>query len=428
MTTQKPTTKEQIAAILGVEPKTITATNPDYSRLMREGITVAPHVSYWRGKTRLEWDHMGLWFESQEEKAGVEAVMNLGQLNLLPLEDLKKLGTIETKIRMLPKKHGVETLFGVFIPVTVYPAYKAEAEALKDEFFAVRDAIYSAWDEKMEEVELNLRKAARFAWRNKAGDPQGLKEVLTETRFVDKMSKAAFSLIPSQETVYKSFSLDFELRFIPLPDLLAEEVAAADIAKAEARAAWERVNLETQGAQERQRLLAEMNNDMISQSRARAQEIMDEFFLKLVSESRQLAYEVYQDVITSIKKNGKVHGRSIVSLRNLVTQVTKLATFYNGDRDLEMILKPARDILDALPETRLARIEDYSTQMEEVRKLTKNQLKNLGLSPRAGRGLDLSNPDVPLTQRGKRGLPSGDELGEIEVSKRGKRQGIDVTL
>src|SRR5262245_54756457 len=116
----KATVKAELAAMLGVDPEKINVSNPDYSRLLREGVTIAPHVSYWRGKTRLTWDHMGLWFEDEKEKQVLNDIISLGQLYLLPTKDIKKLGTIETSVRNLPKNHGIKTLFGAFVPVTGY--------------------------------------------------------------------------------------------------------------------------------------------------------------------------------------------------------------------------------------------------------------------------------------------------------------------
>jgi len=419
----KDSVKNEIARILGVSPDEIRVSNPDYANLMREGVTIAPHVSYWRGKTRLDWEKLGLWFEDSAEKQALDEIISLGQLYLLPVEDVKALGTLETKIRMLPKKYGVETLFGIFIPVTRYADYKAEADQLEAEFYALRDQIDQNWHSKMEEVENNLKRAARFAWRNKAGDPAGLEEYLTERRFVEKMVKSALALIPGKKTVYDSFSLSFELRYVPLPDILAAEVAQAEIERARAEAEKETLWAERQTSQERERMIRQMNSDMVSQSRAKAQEMMDDFFLKLVSEGRQLANEVYTEVAQSLQKNGKVHGRSIVSLRNLVTQVTKLATFYNGDSDLDTLLKPARDILDALPEQRIARVDDYLASMTEVKNLAKTQLAALGLSPRAaGHGLDVT-PLKPenLEKRGKRGQIAPALTDDLNIKKRGKR-------
>lgn len=419
--------KQQVAAILGVDPEKIAVSNPDYARLLREGVTITPHVSYWRGRTRLTWDHMGLWFEDGQEKNAVENVMNLGQLNLLPLAVIKALGTLETKIRMLPKKRGIETMFGAFIPVTSYPEYKQEADSLTAEFLALRDDLDQNWANSMIEVETNLRKAARWAWRQKQGDPKGLAEILTETRFVDRLVAAAKSLIPAREMVYRSFSLDFELRYVNLPDQIAAEVAQAEIEANRAKVERENTRVDLIASQERAEMLRQMNADMINQSRVNAQKLMDDFFLNLVAESRQLAHEVYADVIKGIRKNGKVHGRSIVSLRNLITQVTKLATFYNGDRDLETILAPAREILAALPEHRLAKTDDYLAQMAEVRNLAKDQLDGLGVSVRAGKGLEITHKAIDVTPRGKRTVTDEFQLDGIEIKKRGKRALTPVT-
>lgn len=426
--------KEKIAEILGVDPHAINVSNPDYAALLKEGVTVKPHIAYWRGQTRLIWEHIGLWFVDQEEKTKIENVMQLGKLNLLSPEDMKRLGSIETKLRMLPKKHGIETMFGAFIPVTFYEDFKQEADELTAQFLTVRDSICENWPIKLQEAELNIREAARWAWRYKKGDPQGLGDYSDENDFVEVLTGQALALIPSRDSFFASFSINMEMHYIPMPDLLASEMAQAEKIKAEAsqarelmhaqkQLAFEQIEGERRAIQDRERQLTQMNRDMVSQAQANAQKVMDDFFTNLVSESRQLANEVYAEVIAGIKKNGTVHGRSVVALRNLITQVTKLATFYQGDRDIETILKPAREILAALPENRAARVEDYVEQMTEVRALAKAQLTELGVNLRGAREIGIARHEkVDLQKRGGRGLPSTTlELPALEIQKRGSR-------
>lgn len=431
------TTKTEIARILGVDPESISVHNPDYASLLKEGVTISPHVSYWRGQTRLTFNQLGLWFETGDEKKVMEGITKLGKLYLYPPEVIKALISLETQIRNLPKKYGIETAFGAFVPVTIYPELKEAMDELTEKFQALQNEIGLNWEENLAKTELNIRVAARFAYRNKAGDPKTRDEIQNENAFIDKFVKAVKALIPSKQTVLEGFSLSFELRYIPLPDILAAEKARAEVEEAQAQAEVrriftdrqvdrERVESERRANADREKILYQMNQDIADQARAQAQELMDNFFRKLVSESRQLAIEVYQDVAKGIKRQGKVHGRSVVALRNLITQVSKLATFYGGDVDIETILKPARQILNDLPEARIARIDDYLEGMKEIRQLANEQLDKLGVKPRSSNNLTVAPVEVKRGNRRGKAPVTVDPVTPLKVNRRGQRNPIEI--
>jgi hypothetical protein len=115
---------------------------------------------------------------------------------------------------------------------------------------------------------------------------------------------------------------------------------------------------------------------------------------------------VNADTMACLQKNGRLHSRSVVQLRNLVEQVERLN--FAGDADLDAMLAGVRMQLDLAAEDRSVR--EVERVLRDVAVVTRSTLIGLGEQPRSARSLgvpDQPAPELVRTARGRLSLGEG---------------------
>jgi len=215
--------RTELARILNVDG--IKTSNPRWLALMREGVVVKLHVRRWRAKHRLSADDLGLPRASDDL---IGDLLELGDKRLLPVDLARKLEAIESAGRKALERSGYTTFWGTFVPATNFNDWQAENDAHKARYFAARDEIAERYDEIVAELTAAYRGAARAAFRRARAlaEEEITREMLIdEAFFVDRFLRRIRALIPSAEEIQRSFDLEEEYTYIPLPSLLAEDAA-----------------------------------------------------------------------------------------------------------------------------------------------------------------------------------------------------------
>ena len=418
-----------LAQALGEDPDAITATNPRWLELMREGVLVRLHIGRWRARTTLRWRDLGVVPGRGEEEQVLHELLELGHKYLLPRDDVRALDSADSSARKWLERCAFRTYWGFFVPVTAYGEWKAGNEDFKRQYLAIRDRLAANYERTVARVLAKYRVAARAAYRRlRRLDPDAVAELDEETfaeRFVAEIARQ----IPSRDDFTASFYFDVELEYVPLPSLLAEEQAEAGRIQAEARAEQEQRELALRLARERawaeeekiradvtaardaaawkEQLMREMHREVIEQARQRKEQVVDSFLRDVIAQLRALAYEAATDVLASLQKNGRLHPRSVVQLRNLVDHVERLN--FAGDADLDAMLTGVRVQLDLAAEDRSAR--EVERVLRDVAVVTRSTLIGLGEQPRSARSLGVPDelaPALVRTARGRLGLDGHD--------------------
>ena len=364
MTTRSDEMRLALAQALGEDPDAITATNPRWLHLMREGVLVRLHIGRWRARTSLSWRDLGLNPGQGEEEQVLNELLELGHKLLLPRADVRALDSLDSSARKWLEKNAFRTYWGFFVPVTAYVAWKAKNVEFCRHYLEVRDRLATHYDETVARVLAKYHLAARAAYRRlRALHPEAVREV-GEGEFAARFAGEVSRHIPSQETFYDSFYFDVELEYVPLPSLLAEEQAEAERIRAEARAeqerAWaeeEKVRAEVVAARSaaewKEHLMRQMHQEVVEQARRKKEQAVDGFLRDVVAQMRALVYQAATDVLAALRKNGHLHPRSVVQLRNLVEQVERLN--FAGDADLDAMIAGVQVQLDLAAEDRSVR-------------------------------------------------------------------------
>ena len=122
--------KRALAEALGVPPEDLRATNPQWLRLLREGVLVRLHIGRWRAKTSLRWRDLGFEPVSREEEKALDELVEPGFKRLLPKKVMQRLAAIEAKARAHLEKHAFRTYWGFFVPVTAWAEWRAKPRPL----------------------------------------------------------------------------------------------------------------------------------------------------------------------------------------------------------------------------------------------------------------------------------------------------------
>jgi hypothetical protein len=355
-------------------------------------------------------------------------LLELGHKYLLPRADLKALDSVESSARKWLEKNAFRTHWGFFVPVTTYAEWKAGNEDFCRQYLAIRDRLAADFAGTVERQLARYRVAARAAYRRlRRLDPEAVAEI-GEGDFVSRFVERISRQIPSADEFYGSFYFAVEIQYVPLPSLLAEEQAEADRVHAQTRADAEQLDLDLRLERERtwaegeklraevdaargaaewkEQLMREMHRDVMEQARQQKEQVVDSFLRDVVAQLRTLVYESATDVLASLQKNGRLHSRSVVQLRNLVEQVERLN--FAGDADLDAMLAGVRMQLDLAAEDRSVR--EVERVLRDVAVVTRSTLIGLGEQPRSARSLgvpDQPAPELVRTARGRLSLGEG---------------------
>jgi hypothetical protein len=169
-----------------------------------------------------------------------------------------------------------------------------------------------------------------------------------------------------------------------------------------------------------------MNEDVLRQARDQKEKLVTGFVADVAGQLRSLVYEALSDVQRSLDRNGKLHSRSVVQVRNLVEQLERLN--FIGDRDIDQAVARMRQIVDQPAEQR--ELADVSATIREIRAMTRRQLAALGQESRIGRtdyGI-LSAPELVAQPAGRANGKNGHAEIAVPVLDRANGRAAGRTL
>jgi hypothetical protein len=116
-------------------------------------------------------------------------------------------------------------------------------------------------------------------------------------------------------------------------------------------------------------------------------------------------YEATTDVLASLRKNGRLHPRSVVQLRNLIEQVERLN--FAGDEDMDAMIAGVQVELDTAAKDR--NVREIETVLRDIAVVARSTLIGLGEQPRSARAMGIPDKPTPVLVRTARGRLGLDE-------------------
>lgn len=368
----RPTKAQVIAAILD-EPDMRFV---DWAALMGEGVVVRLHIRRVRFRKRLQFEDLGIHFPDTQTREKMHEIFRLGMKNLLTKAYLDRIEQIEYKARKLLKFYAIDTVWGPFVPVTAYRAFRREIDELEEAYYQVRDDILANYVAIMREVLENYVKAAAQAYRilNQV-NPEALseRERRREIFYLGSVRHKIRKMLPTQDDIRETFSFEVSPTYIDLPRLAGDDTDGAlvekrtieDVTPEEQR----ELRWRKESTRERQQMMRAMNEDVVRKAREQKEQRIDQFLTDVITQLRGLLYDATVNVLAALAKHETLPPRSVVQLKNLVSNL-QLLNFY-GDRDVERAMVLIESLIDRPREERdLEVIEQRLRQIATVMRAT----------------------------------------------------------
>lgn len=349
-TEERARKQEAMARVLGKR----RFADVDWRQLVQEGVLVDLTIRHCGFTARLELSDLGMSIQDERVRRAHARTLKLGEKRLLPQRYMNAINRLASGARRCLAKNAFQTELGAFLPVTAYGPWKEEIAEHERRFLALRDEILENYKGLVEEVLAEYRVIARDTYKRlRILRPTDLD--IDEARFIENYCNRILALIPAKEYVRERFGFDIVLR-----DGVQELQPLSETTRVPAPIQVR------QDAQNRVLQRQQMQRDLLRQLQEQKARQIEDFLQTIVIRLRSLTYEVMGDVLASISKQGEKRfpARSVVQLKNLVTQLSRL-NFY-GDEDIERIEQQVQEILDQTPTMRKRNLTEIQERLREI--------------------------------------------------------------
>tara|TARA_R110000824_G_scaffold8450_3_gene38465 strand:+ start:824 stop:1909 length:1086 start_codon:yes stop_codon:yes gene_type:complete len=289
--------------------------------LMTKGIIVRLKMSRWRATAPLRFEELGLRFDDDNAFKFMKKYVQLGSEKLLPPEILNELNGIETKSRTNLKNHSFETIWGNFIPYTAFNNWEEIDNVCKEDYYEAAKKLSEKYDEIVAVVKQEYKILAADVWSRQ--NPN----VEPPASFIDEFVAKIIAKIPSQTDIVKSFKYDITYFTIPIPSIVAEDMAKAkDIA------------ISSDKKEHSAQLEKEAQEKIAQKYLERKEELVDSFLEATVTSMRNYVGDLCDSVIFSLNNNSKndINKNQVRKIQTMIKKV-RLLNFHD-DKEINSSL------------------------------------------------------------------------------------------
>jgi hypothetical protein len=292
----------------------------DVSVLLRSGVIADLSMGRWRAEQGIRPEDLGL---ENLDGAQLQQYMKLGSKTLIPPILQRKLKSIETTARYTVIRYSLDTPFGRFVPAAAYPELDKEMRRFKTQWYKMRD-------ELCEKVKAH-EKEVRAGYRELAGQvyTQFRKEGVGKEKYARKFASRILQGMPSVDEIYDRFRFNFVLSrpMMTVLDkslreqLLSEEVTAGKLTTARLREQQTR----------------KMHAMIAVKYEAEKDKQIEQFLKGVNNQIRTMVGEVADGAKDSLRKNGRLLGKTATHLKNMIARFRMLNIL--NDQEIESQLK-----------------------------------------------------------------------------------------
>lgn len=368
---------DAFADSVGEDRTSVRVLDPKWLDLLKAGARVDIHCTRWRAVTTLTLEDLGIEPASGDERQAWEAVLALGNRYLLPKHVVDGAQSIENRFRGVLWRNSYKTHWGYFVPQQKYVAWRAEATAIKAEYAEFAQHIYDGWTDLTAQVAAEYRAIGhQNYWRLVNAGRQPTDHGQNE--WTEAFVKRCMRRLEGREYVRDSFSMTWDVAYIPLASMLAEDDAEAARVAAIAQAK------------------TEMEKDILQDAATLFQNGLQRFVADVQGELHNRVFNVCCDALAAIERNdGELPRNSSKQLKNLVDAVQGLKFW--DDAQLDSQMNTIKSMMDVRYDKR-----DGAAVTQA--------LKRIGAEARLVLG-DLNR--VPERRSAHIGIPEGDGLGRF---------------
>jgi len=324
--------------------------------LMEKGVIVKLEVRRWRGTKKISPEEFGI---DENDKRWIEfkEYMFLGTRSLLTRKTNSRINTIENKARKLLKDYSFETIWGHFVPCTLFVEWQDKDKEIQKEFYDLADELEQNFDKITDKVIRDYKSYCKKVW-NDGNARGGFRSY--EAYEYDFIKKIKNEIITATE-FRKSFKYNTIFYFIPMPSEIERDLVETKKVQGQ----HEILDYE----KEMKRRLAENMNELKRQH-------LESFLESTVGQIRNSILTIVEDVRNSLRVDVDqqlTKGRNRTKLLKMIDSVRGL-NFYN-DEQIQTVLDRLEEDLNKDADVRSER--DVEETLKEIEGLASMDFSDL---------------------------------------------------
>lgn len=310
---------DNFAASVGEDKANVKLANPQWQNLLTACARVEVHCTAWRAETTLTLADLGIEPESADDARALGTVLQLGRRLLLPKRIVDERQSIDNRLRSALWRRALPSHWGYLVPQQRYAEWKEASEDIRLAYLDFAYAVYEDWDKLMLEVETDYILLGRQNYRRMVA--AGRKPEQGEASWVADFKNRCMAKCESKEYWLKSAKMWWDVSYIPLASMLAEDEAEAAHKAAIAQAK------------------TEMEKDVLKGAAKQFEDGLVQFIADVRGELASRVFNVMADVLSALEKNAgefRFPRNSTKQLKNLVEAVEGLKFWDDKELDEQM--------------------------------------------------------------------------------------------
>jgi hypothetical protein len=398
--------RTDISKSLGIEPEKVKSVQFELSTLKKQGILIDLEVNGTGMFSKAaNWADIGIQEDDNDPRY---TRFTTGQKYLIPEREIKKLRSVETRMRQWLEKLTYRIPgFSPYrwLPYTAYEAWRTKWAELLNDFSAVKAEIIENYDEYKKDLADSFTEVAEASWKSITA--QGYDYVIDYGRvydhdsFISHLVEVALSKVPTVETIESKLKADYITALVYGPSDIAQEEEAAQAAslrmreeRVQSQARENEAYLQSEILRDQLNHQQEMNRleedekrirvDAMYQAeaehaRGQLNDIVSPFQEVFTALRLQFA-ESAEEMLSSIKKNGFIRGKIAEKGAGLIEVFDLLAV--HDDRELRKKLVELKTSIGPIGEKSNERDpEEIKGILEEIKGLATTAADDLAKSP-----------------------------------------------
>lgn len=336
----------------GLNPEDIRTHIEDWAiPLMTKGIIVRLMIHRWRGKTRLTREELGLDINSDEWQIFSSTYLSLGNKRLLPRRISNIFSRLENSARKILAEYSFDTVWGSFVPCTVFQIWKERNEVIKTEYYRQVQEVAKIYPQIIAEVCEEYKNFTKVLYK-KINSSQSYEQY--ESNFIENI----LASMPEVDLFIHSFSFDSLYYYIPLPsDIEREACLTAEIANEKEKANAER----------------KMRDMLMQETLKQKSQYIEQFLTATVGKIREMVMDIVLDIKNGMSIDRSVSGCNKKKVLQMIDKI-RMLDFYDDNE--------VRDALDKLQidlekEPKFRSESEIMFSLEELEIKAKAGIKNI---------------------------------------------------
>ena len=347
-------TIEEISKMVDLKPEEIMEFIDDWAiPLMTKGIIVKLNIKRWRGRSKIGPEELGIEKDNEEWEVFSDEYINYGSKVLLPKRIIRRMNNIENLARRNIKEYSFDTVWGPFIPCSVFDEWKIKNEEIRLRYYAEAESIYDEYDEIIKEVIDSYKKFAQETYRK-------LKINIDYEEYEKDFILNIEREILSKENFWDTIEYTSLYYYIPLPSQIKEEIYDA-----------EQIEKKIEESESEKKM-----RDIVRQEATRKKtEYIDHFLDATVGKIREMILEIIGDVKVgvNIERNEFSADKNRKKLLGMIEKI-RILDFYN-DSEIRDSLDKLQ--LDLEKEKNYRSNEEIYNSLEELENVAKSGIIKL---------------------------------------------------